>query len=396
MKRLTGTVQNYAWGSTTAIPQILGQQPTGEPQAELWLGGHPSAPSRYGDTGLDRAIAEAPEIVGSASVAQFGPRLPYLLKVLAAGRPLSLQAHPSREQAEAGFQRENALGIAQGAKERTYRDEWPKPEALCALGEFHALCGFREPEQTWELFSRLGIRKLTQVAAPLRDVGGSASLTQVFVDLLQLPDAADLVRTVAHAAEACRDHDRGMGLLARTAVELDSHYPGDAGVLAALLLNRIELGENQAIFLPAGNLHAYLSGTGVEIMANSDNVLRGGLTPKHIDVGELRQIVDFTPGLPGLVARMEESPGVWRYATPAPEFTLWRVEATGPGQGALSELPGEGGGRVVLVVSGTLTVVSEQDELVLNRGESAFVTAQDRAVTVTGAGTAFVGGPGIR
>ncbi len=401
MKRLTGMVQNYAWGSTTALPRLLGQRPTGEPQAELWLGAHPSTPSQYGDTPLDQAITEDPALVGAAAARQFGSRLPFLLKVLAADQPLSLQAHPSREQAEDGFGREEAAGVARDAKERTYRDDWPKPEALCAVGEFHALCGFRDAEQTWDLFGRLGVRGLCDLAAPLRDLGGAAGIAQVFVGFLQLPDAADLVRRVAHAAEAYADdhhadEDDDLGRLSRTAVELDSYYPGDPGVLAALLLNRVELHKNQAIFLPAGNLHAYLSGTGVEIMANSDNVLRGGLTRKHIDLDELRRIVDFTPGFLGLVAATEDTAGVWSYATPAPEFALWRVEATGHDQGLNLVLPGDGGGRVVLVVSGQLTLGGENGELVLSQGQSAFVTAQEPAISVSGSGTAFVGAPGVR
>ena len=146
MERLTGVIQPYAWGSPTVIPELLGVPPTGEPQAELWFGAHPLAPSTVRGEPLDDLVDRDPEgVVGSASVASFGPRLPFLLKIIAADRPLSLQAHPSREQAEAGYAREQAAGVPRDAPNRLYRDGWPKPEVLCALRETEALCGFRDP-----------------------------------------------------------------------------------------------------------------------------------------------------------------------------------------------------------------------------------------------------------
>ncbi|GAA2112254.1 mannose-6-phosphate isomerase, class I [Microlunatus panaciterrae] len=393
MQRLVGKVQPYAWGSTTAIPELLGVDPTGEPQAELWLGAHPSAPSRWGDQSLQDAVAADPEaVVGAASVQEFGPRLPYLLKVLAAAQPLSLQAHPSRAEAEAGFAREQQAGIALDAPERTYRDDWPKPEALCALGEMEALCGFREPAETYALLARLGVAELLDLVAPL-ERGGSEALAEVFGRLLRLPaDQREVVGSVAEAAHGHIDDPGPFGDLCRTAEELATFYPGDPGVLAALLMSRVRFGKHQALFLPAGNLHAYLHGTGVEIMANSDNVLRGGLTPKHVDVDELLRLLDFTPGFPGLVDAVEEQPGVWAYQTPAPEFALWRLDLTSTGLA----LPGEGSGRVVLVTDGQATLVTKGCELVLDRGGSAFVAAADREVRVAGTGTVFVGGPGVR
>ncbi|MCW2804961.1 MAG: manA, partial [Propionibacteriaceae bacterium] len=344
MDRLHGTIQPYAWGSTTAIAELLGTEPTGEPQAELWLGAHPSAPARLDDRGLDEVIREDPEaVVGAASVAEYGPRLPYLLKVLAAAKPLSLQAHPSRAEAEEGFAREEAAGVAIDAPDRTYRDDWPKPEALCSLGEMEALVGFREPAETYRLFAELKVPAALEVVAPLR-TGGAEALAEVFERLLRMSDgelelvdtvaaaAAEVIRAAA-AAEVTRaataaevKADGDLALFARTATELAEHYPRDRGVLAALLMNRVSCGRHQAMFLAAGNLHAHLHGTFVEIMANSDNVLRGGLTPKHIDVPELLKLLDFTPGRPDLIEGVEQTPGVFAYPTPAPEFALWRVE----------------------------------------------------------------------
>lgn len=397
MKRLAGQMQHYAWGSPTAIPALQGRPPGAEPEAELWLGAHPSAPARYGDVALDAAIAEYPGLVGEASLTQFGPRLPYLLKVLAAAEPLSLQAHPSRADAEAGFARENAAGVPLTAPERTYRDDWPKPEALCALGEFHGLCGFRDPIRTADLLARLAVPGLTDTISALRG-GGEAALSTVFPDVLRRADEfGALVSSVASAATPYAGDEGEFGLFCRTAVELAEVRPGDAGVIAALLTHRVVLSRYEALFLPAGNMHAYLQGLGVEVMANSDNVLRGGLTSKHIDVPELARLVDFTPAEPEALTATEDAAGIFHYPTPAPEFDLWRIESH-----AQLLLPGDGGARIVLVVDGELslespgTLVTPSDTLHLARGESALVPASELSVVVRGGGTAFVAAPGVR
>lgn len=394
IKRLTGTVQPYAWGSPTFVPELLGEEPTGEPQAELWLGAHPSAPSQLDGQSLERVVAQDPNgVVGAAAVETFGPTLPFLLKVLAADRPLSLQAHPSRAQAEEGFGRENAAGVAADAPDRLYRDDWPKPELLCALMDSEALCGFREPAETYALFAALGSPAALALVAPLHDDSRAASerLEMVFATLLRLSDdEREVVNEAVAAGRRHADDEGPLGQFAVTARDLGASYPRDPGVLAALLMNRVALRPTEAIFLPAGNLHAYLYGGGIEIMANSDNVLRGGLTPKHIDVDELLSILDFTPGFAGLVEPVEESDGVWRYPTPAPEFALWRVELGG----TPVELPGTDLGRVLLVTGGSVTVSSDAPELTLIKGQSAFATAGED-VRAGGRGTLFVSGPGV-
>lgn len=396
MKRMVGKIQPYAWGSKDFIPGLLGTEPSGDPQAELWLGAHPLAPSLVGGVPLDHLVdADPAGVVGTHAVAAFGPRLPYLLKVLAAAQPLSLQAHPSRAQAEAGFAREQAAGVPRDAPKRVYRDDWPKPEALCALGEVHLLCGFRDPVQTFALFERLGAPSALALVEPLR-MESPGALAEVFGQLLRRSDIGrDAVVQVTDAASRV-DHDGALGEFARTARELSEFYPGDAGVLAALLMNRVRLSKDEAVFLPAGNLHSYLHGNGVEIMANSDNVLRGGLTSKRVDVDELLSVLDFTPGFAGLVQAVEEAPGVWAYQTSAPEFTLWRLEVrsdTRPG-GPL-RVPGYETGRVLLVTDGAVTVKVGTGELTLGRGQAAFVTAADENADVTGRGTVFVAGPGV-
>ena len=393
MERLTGVIQPYAWGSRTAIPEFLGVEPTGEPQAELWFGAHPLAPSAVDGEPLDKLVADDPvRVVGRASVEAFGPRLPFLLKIIAAAQPLSLQAHPSREQAAAGYAREQAAGVPRDAPQRTYRDGWPKPELLCAFVETDALCGFREPAETYQMFEKLAVdRALTLVAALAdADVPAAERLRVAFLRLLRLtPDERSVISELAQAAEAIQEPD-DVASFARTASELNTYHPGDPGVLAALLMNRIALQPGDALFMPSGNLHAYLSGGGVEIMANSDNVMRGGLTPKYVNVDELLAVLDFTPGLRGLITPLEESPGVWRYPTPAPEFTLWRLEP----HAESAAVPAAGSGRILLVTDGELTAMSTTTRLDLGRGEAALLSAGEEAV-VTGRGTAFVGGPGV-
>ncbi len=392
IRRLTGRVQPYAWGSPTVIPELLGVPPTGEPQAELWLGAHPMAPALVDGERLDELVATDPQsVIGPEPVAAFGPRLPYLIKIIAAERPLSLQAHPSRSQAEAGFAREEQQGIPPDAPYRTYRDSWPKPELLVALQPTEALWGFREPTETYNLFRRLGVQLAIDVVKPLRDDARNPSerLAEVFARLLRLSDASSIVQQVTEAAKSV-PAGGPLGLFTRTARELAPYYPGDPGVLAALLMNRLTLQRYDAIFLAAGNLHAYLSGGGVEIMANSDNVVRGGLTPKFINVAELVKILDFTPHAPELLRPIEQAPGVCHYPTSAPEFSLWRIEV----DRQPATLPATDMGRILLVTGGVVAIMATSDSLQLRRGESALITAGE-AAEVSGSGTVFLGSPGI-
>ena len=394
IERMEGVVQPYAWGSPTFIPTLLGLEAGEDPQAELWLGAHPSAPSRVGGRSLDELIAaDADRVLGAASTEAFGPRLPYLLKVLAAAKPLSLQAHPSRVQAEAGYAREEAAGIPADAAHRLFKDDWPKPELLCALIESEALCGFREPGRTHALLEQLGARAVLGLAAPLAETGRPAAerLEETFGTMMRLgeDDARVVIEEVLAAARGL-DAGGEVGTFAATASELAEHHPSDPGVLAALLMNRVKLAPGEAIFLPAGNLHAYLYGAGIEIMANSDNVLRGGLTAKHVDVDELLRVLDFTPGSTEHVQPEPEGPGVWRYRTPAPEFTLYRIAP----DGTPATLPADPLGRSLLVVEGSLTLTEGERSLPLEQGQAAFVSAGTTA-TATGDGIAFLAAAGV-
>jgi mannose-6-phosphate isomerase len=258
--------------------------------------------------------------------ARFGERLPFLLKVLAVESPLSLQAHPNQEQAARGFSREEAAGVPLHAPERTYKDDNHKPELLCALTPFEALSGFRPAEEAAELFEWLGVSSLG-LARELR-AGGPDALRRTFSLLMMSPpDAWGAV--VADVLERCERARPAAGRFASSigwALKLAAQYPGDIGVVASLLLNHLKLAPLEAVYLEAGRLHAYLSGTGVEIMANSDNVLRGGLTPKHVDVPELLNVLTFDSPAVGVSSTRELPSGEVVYETPASEFQLSRLE----------------------------------------------------------------------
>lgn len=334
-------------------------------------------------------------MIGRRSRDGFGDQLPYLLKVLSARHALSLQVHPSRDQAQDGFARENEAGLALDAPERTYRDDWPKPELLIALDEFHTLSGFRDPKRTAALFEGLGVAEdLASVIGPLTERKGPAALAEVFLDVLSLDgERAKLSELVCAAAMKHKDDEGPLGEFARTVLELDEVFPADPGILAALLMNRIVLHPGEAMFVPAGHMHAHLRGTGIEVMANSDNVIRGGLTPKHVDVGELVKVVDFSSGEPEVTRPDRIAEGVDRYPTPCPEFDVWRVA---PSEGTVVELPGAGSARILLLTSGAADLAVDGRTLHLGKGESAFLPAADEHATLSGDALGFVAASGLR
>ncbi len=382
---------HYPWGTTDEIPQILGIPADGRPYAEYWLGAHLLGTATVGDRRLDELVAAEPALLGDA--AAFG-RLPYLMKLLSARKPLSLQAHPSREKAEEGFARENADDIPVDDPVRTYRDDWPKPELMVALHEpFHTLVGFRRPAQTAALFRALGVPDLVlDVIAPLVFRSGAAGTEEVFLDVLGMSgDRLDVVNHVLAAAANHLDDPGELGQFARTTVELDESFPGDPGIMAALLMNRVALQPGEAVFIPTGALHAHLSGTGVEVMASSDNIIRGGLTTKHIAVDELVSVVDFHDSVPQVFTPGEERPGVFHYPTGCPEFDVYRLEI---GDGAQPELPREGAVRIALATAGCVELRDADGVLTLRCGQGAFLPASDGPVTAVGSGELFLACPG--
>lgn len=419
---LDNPLRPYAWGSQHAIAELLGREPSGEPEAELWVGAHPDSPSRIigqdgSRTGLDEAIADDPRgLLGEDTATRFGDRLPFLLKVLAAASALSLQVHPDAGQAAAGFDAEEAAGVPRSAAHRTYRDRNHKPELLYTLSAFEALCGFRPAAESVPVFAALAAAVdpgseahgfLDSVAARLV-VGGKDTLRAAFAQTLHAP--RDVVDAVVDAVEGMvstgsestpppaggrpGDTDDAVARDLATVRELAAQYPGDPGVLVALLLNRVSLRAGEALYLPAGNVHAYLSGLGIEVMASSDNVLRGGLTPKHVDPDALLDTVVFEAVPPPTLAPEYTLFDQELYRPPFDEFQLQRIvlegtpgdPAAGPGADGHSHVPVlQNGPVVVLAVSGPILLDTPRSTLLVPRGGSAFVGASEAPLMVRAA-----------
>jgi mannose-6-phosphate isomerase len=363
MELLDNPIREYAWGSHTVLADFLGRPgPTARPQAELWIGAHPAAPSRLrsGPPLHDHITADAEGALGAHVVAAFGPRLPFLLKVLAVAEPLSLQVHPDRQQAERGFAAERT---PLDDPARNYKDSWPKPEILCALTDFHALCGFRDPRVSAELLA--DVPGLGAVAALL----ARGNLRTAVETLLTWPSPKDVVREVGAASP-------------EPYASLAARHPGDMGVVVAMLMNEVRLVPGQALYVRPRLPHAYLSGTGVELMAASDNVLRAGLTPKHVDVPELLSVVSFEPDPPHVIEPVHRD-GEDVYPAPVPEFRLSRLAA---GHG--SELPA-GGPQLLLCTEGVVRLHRGDRTTELRRGEAVFVRHRGEPIELAGSGTVF-------
>ncbi|MHA7239381.1 mannose-6-phosphate isomerase, class I [Arthrobacter sp. TMS1-12-1] len=424
MYLLDNPLRPYAWGSERAIADLLGREPSGGPEAELWVGAHPDSPSEvvFADgtrSTLDELIGKDPaSLLGDEVAARFDGRLPFLLKVLAAGSALSLQVHPSLEQAAAGYDAEEADGVPRDAPHRNYRDRNHKPEMLYALSPFEALCGFRPLADAARTLGVLAAavdpgsttRSLLDDASSHLAAGGGAGLRRAFTLLLEAPpETVDGVVAAARglaSADATASDDapaRDLGTLA----ELSAQYPGDPGVLVALLLNRVSLRPGEALHLPAGNIHAYLGGLGIEVMASSDNVLRGGLTRKHVDTGELLSTVVFEPLAPPSLVPEYTLLDQELYRPPFDEFQLQRIDLADPAAGpagAPADAAGDGredgpltdggsltpahvpvvqnGPVVVLAVSGPILLDTPNATLLVPRGGAAFVAAGEAPLVV--------------
>lgn len=392
--RIDGAVRNYAWGSRTALAELTGRPlPTEHPEAEMWYGAHPAAPSRVTGTGRDLLDVISADPAGQLGPDRRGDRLSFLIKLLAADQALSLQAHPTKAQAEEGFARENAAGIPLNAANRNYRDDNHKPELLVALTRFEALAGFRPLERTRELLDTLAVPELAWTTALLGSGVDTEDLRALVTTWISLPSGTktDLVRAVAARCRELLDDDGADGGPsapewmrgpAATVVELAEQYPGDSGVLISLLLNHVVLAPGQAVFLSAGQLHAYLRGTGVEIMANSDNVLRGGLTTKHIDVPELMRVMDFRPVSDPVCPR----DGDGRFEVPVGDFVLREIDG--------GEVAPVTGPAVVLVAAGGAELSgaagSDGAPTPLRPGQAVWVPATAGSARVTSLGRTFV------
>lgn len=435
---ITNTPRDYAWGSSTAIAKVLGREPGGGPEAELWFGAHPGSPSHLVDSGRGGGAVTLDRLIRTDPAAALGPgrtQLPFLMKLLAADRPLSLQAHPNPEQARAGFAREQAAGLAIDAPTRNYKDESAKPELIVALSErFEALAGFRHVSETRLLLAELATasaggdraeidtfsRRLAagdpvaagsigssadvhavgmpdrQETTPTHNGAGNA-LRDVVAWLLERGDGVDrLVAAVTNAAAAAPSNS-SFGREWLTVTLLANEFPGDPGIVLSLLLNRVSLAQGQALQLPAGNIHAYLSGTGVELMSASDNVLRGGLTKKHVDVLELLAVVDFQQMAAPIVIPDYPAPGITAYRADVDDFVLARIEIGEAGythgyqnRGPESTSFRLTGPAIGFCLSGGVRITGARDAAALARGDAVFISPDEGDLTFTGSGCVFV------
>jgi mannose-6-phosphate isomerase len=373
--KITNSARDYAWGSATLIPDYFGVAATGRPMAEIWYGTHDGSPARLVDENQTLTAALA------------GKQLPFLLKILAADTPLSIQAHPNPTQALEGFARENAAGIGLQAADRSYKDDRHKPEMIVALTEFEALSGFKTSKQIRNLLESMldpsdvseGLKGIVTHWLELFD--GENGLQKLFVDIASRRGNLDGV--TAELTEQAN-----LSAQFELAARLNILYPGDPGVIIALLMNHVWLEPGEALFLPAGNIHAYLGGLGVEVMASSDNVLRGGLTPKHVDVAALESVLTFEGGPVDLVKTRELSRGLVEFIAPVDDFILYRAELSGDVVLVDLNIPGA---SIILCTAGEIAVSNSIEErVVLQRGEAAFLGADAKKFSLVGSGTAFM------
>jgi mannose-6-phosphate isomerase len=362
IRKITNQALPYAWGSKTLISDYLGYTETGEPMAEIWFGTHPGSMAYAEDSGVGLLELRA------------GRPLSFLLKFLAADQALSIQAHPNLEKAKAAF----------AAGNPNYKDDNHKPEAIVAVSEFEALCGFKSDQQIRELLEDIlsypitpELREAAALWAQLLDQG----LQKLFSHLLH---SRNNFVELGLSLAALADFDGRFELAAR----LNSQHPGDPGVAVALLMNYVRLQPGQSLALPAGNIHAYLSGLGVEVMAASDNVLRGGLTTKPIDVDELVKIVDFESRGVQLVQQKEIAAGLTEFKIPFDEFVLYRIEPSGDRLHADLSISGD---AIAVCIGGEVAISNSQDEReVLTRGEAVFIGNSARLLSFSGSGTVYL------
>ena len=388
MERLDGARQSYDWGSTTAIPEMLGLESDGAPWAEQWYGAHPAGPTRLADgRSLAALLASDPgRLLGEDVVRRFGPQLPFLLKVIAPDRALSLQVHPSLDQAVRGFERENTAGLAPDSPVRNFKDPNHKPEMVLALTRFEAVAGFRAPRRAAEVLRGLDSPLARRMRRTLRLNPTRFGIRQAFTELVSTdtrPQAAEMSELVAEISRRLAEGRSPSRRVDANVVEMARAFPHDPGIAAALLLNPVTLRRGEALFVPAGSVHAYISGLGVEVMASSDNVLRAGLTTKHVDVPAMLACVDYVAAPPVRPAPEYLSRATRAYYAPVDDFELL-VTTVVPRDGRVP-VPGRGP-RILLGLEGTTTVTTPAGSAELTRGRALFVGADERTLAVEGEG----------
>ena len=389
--KLKNPIQQYAWGSHTAIQSLMGKASTEAPWAELWMGDHPKGPSQVFFENrwipLPDLIRRFPEqILGPAVMEKYPEALPYLFKVLAAEQPLSIQAHPARDQAKTGFEKENKSGLQLDAPERNYKDPNHKPECICALTRFTGLKGFRKPETAAALMRKWCPHGLSEQIAFLEQ----NNLRKFFQTLMAMPD----IKKQAVISEVLENTHQSTSLddICLWIKKLATHYPSDIGVISPLFLNLFHLSPGEALYLPAGELHAYLEGLGIELMANSDNVLRGGLTPKHVDVPELLRVLTFAETEPDILHPVPASDTEAAYLVPAEEFRLSVIAMDKSQRFQAHRLHSA---EILLCTEGRLQITGEKNEddaMEIQKGASVLVPAASGAYQIQGSGVCYKAG----
>ncbi len=389
---LRNPIQNYAWGSNSFIPQLTGESASENvPQAELWMGAHPKAPSLVWHNeewvSLPKLIQGDPEgVLGKSIAKKFSNRLPFLFKVLAAERPLSIQAHPNRDQARHGFSRENSLGIPLNAPHRNYKDGNHKPEIICALTTFWTLIGFREMEEIVALTNWLGASSFRDRVTDSKGQTNHESLRRLFTGLVTMEED-DRRRMVAEVVESCEEY-AGADKAFDWTVKLNRVYPGDTGVLSPFIMEIVRLEPGEALYISSGQLHSYLEGAGIELMANSDNVLRGGLTPKNIDVSELLEVLDFSANERRVLNPEGGVNNEKLYRSPAEEFILSTIFLD---EGAVFMSPKERSVEIMICTDGEARIndSDRREDLSLNKGTSIIIPASTGSYKIEGKCTLY-------
>ncbi len=385
---LENTILDYPWGSCSFIPEFISKTPPFEkPQAEMWMGSHKKAPSKVVSEGtkipLDQLIGKYPEAILGAPIAKkFSGELPFLFKVLSASKPLSIQTHPNKNQAILGFNRENSKGIAIDAPERNYKDYNHKPELICALTVMWALKGFRPPAEILKLFEPFENISGECGIEILNKQPDAAGIRKFFLNLLNIDTSTSIkiMEKVIKIIKGTKDinpvHD--------WIIKLNQEYPGDIGALSPLYLNLIKLNPGDAVFLPACELHAYLSGSGLEIMANSDNVLRGGLTQKHIDKTELMNVLSFNPAKPETISGKKAEGFETFFHTAAEEFILSYISLSE--ENSIYKPDRERGVEIILCTEGSasITDISSGQSLDIKKGTSMLIPAAVKGYILKG------------
>ncbi|MBL7637470.1 mannose-6-phosphate isomerase [Atlantibacter hermannii] len=382
MQKLINSVQNYAWGSKTALTELYGiANPDNLPMAELWMGAHPKSSSKIeGQDGSLHALrdvidADKSTLLGDAVTTRFG-ELPFLFKVLCADQPLSIQVHPNKQASEAGFAKENAAGIPLDAAERNYKDPNHKPELVFALTPFLAMNAFREFSDIIALLQP--VAGAHTAIAHFLEKPNAERLSQLFASLLNM-EGEKKSRALAVLKAALNSQQGEPWQTIRTISEF---YPDDSGLFSPLLLNVVKLNPGEAMFLFAETPHAYLKGVALEVMANSDNVLRAGLTPKYIDIPELVANVKFTPrAADTLLTTPTRQGNALDFPIPVDDFAFSLHDLTAE-PATLSQQSA----AILFCVEGEATIGKESQTLTLKPGESAFISAADSPVTINGTG----------